>query len=1298
MTAINPVSVVTDTSMITIGALFVATTGSDAGNLCNDTATPCATVQHAVDVANPGDEIRVASGVYTGVSARSNITQMVFLSKTVDIRGGYVPTNWLTSYPVTQTTTLDAQGKGRVFYVPSTATIEGLRITGGNATRLGGAWGDAGGGIYAAFGSPIIRQCTIVSNTAQRGGGVFLAQGYTTFTGNTVISNSATLGGGGLLAYYSSGDWLDGNVFISNTSMSGGGVYLSSGVNRNWKVRLTNNVIADNRATGNGSGLYAAGGNYGLWHTTVARNTGGDGSGIYVAGISIGLTNTIIASQTVGIYTTTGATATLESTLWPNGAWANRADWSGTGVVYSGTANVRGEPAFIDPLHGDYHIDYASAAINAGVNGSIGTDLDGEPRPFAGGYDIGADEFVAQPQLTLTTYASSDSVLNGTVLTYTLRITNTGAYDLHTVVTDTLPAHVVSGGILTWTPVISAFGATWMKEVTVTIDPGYVGILTNTVKATTAEGASGIYTKTVTAIDPPPPTVQFSDAMYSVNENSGTALITVTLSATSGQTVTVNYATTDDTATAGSDYTTTSGTLTFSPGQTVKTFSVPIINDTLNEPSETVVLTLSSWSNATPGLPNPTTLTILDDDTAPTVQFSDAMYSVNENNGAALITVTLSATSGQTVTVNYATTDDTATAGSDYTTTSGTLTFTPGQTVKTFSVPIINDTLNEPSETVVLTLSSWSNATPGLPNPTTLTILDDDTAPTVQFSDAMYSVNENNGAALITVTLSATSGQTVTVNYATTDDTATAGSDYTTTSGTLTFSPGQTVKTFSVPIINDTLNEPSETVVLTLSSLSNATPGLPNPTTLTILDDDTAPTVQFSDTMYSVNENNGAALITVTLSATSGQTVTVNYATTDDTATAGSDYTTTSGTLTFSPGQTVKTFSVPIINDTLNEPSETVVLTLSSWSNATPGLPNPTTLTILDDDTAPTVQFSDAMYSVNENSGAALITVTLSAASGQTVTVNYATTDDTATAGSDYTTTSGTLTFSPGQTVKTFSVPIINDTLNEPSETVVLTLSSLSNATPGLPNPTTLIILDDDTAPTVQFSDAMYSVNENSGAALITVTLSAASGQTVTVNYATTDDTATAGSDYTTTSGTLTFSPGQTVKTFSVPIINDTLNEPSETVVLTLSSWSNATPGLPNPTTLTILDDDTAPTVQFSDAMYSVNENNGAALITVTLSATSGQTVTVNYATTDDTATVGSDYTTTSGTLTFTPGQTVKTFSVPIINDTLNEPSETVVLTLSSWSNTTPGLPNPAILTIINKYVDYVVYIPLLRR
>ena len=330
--------------------------------------------------------------------------------------------------------------------------------------------------------------------------------------------------------------------------------------------------------------------------------------------------------------------------------------------------------------------------------------------------------------------------------------------------------------------------------------------------------------------------------------NAGTtnAVFTVTLSAASTQTVTVNFATANGTATAGSDYVATSGTLTFNPGDTTKTITVVINGDTLNETNETFLVNLSNPVNATiadgQGLG-----TIINDDALPSLSINDVTV-IEGNTGTtnAVFTVTLSPASPGTVTVNFTTANGSATAGSDYLANSGTLTFNPGETTKTITVVINGDTLNETNETFLVNLSNPVNATisdgQGLG-----TITNDDILPSVAINDV--SVAEGNSGttnAVFTVSLSAASGQIVTVSYSTGDGTATAGNDYAATSGSLTFNPGETAKTLTVLVKGDTIPEPNENFFVNLTSATNATIA-DGQGVGTIVNDDTAAVEQLSN-------------------------------------------------------------------------------------------------------------------------------------------------------------------------------------------------------------------------------------------------------------------------------------------------------------------------------------------------------------------------------------------------------------------------------------------------------------------
>lgn len=206
--------------------------------------------------------------------------------------------------------------------------------------------------------------------------------------------------------------------------------------------------------------------------------------------------------------------------------------------------------------------------------------------------------------------------------------------------------------------------------------------------------------------------------------------------------------------------------------------------------------------------------------------------------------------------------------------------------------------------------------------------------------------------------------------------------------------------------------------------------------------------------------------------------------------------------------------------------------------------------------------------------------------------------------------------------------------------------------------------------------------------ATITVTLSATSSQTVTVDYATGGGTATAGVDYPFTRGRLTFAPGQTGKSFQIPIVDDALDEPDEGVVLALGNPDKARLGERSEAALTIID--YLPRVRFSSSAFEVEEGAGSALITATLNVAPEKTVKVNCNIRGNTLL--------SSTLVFTGGQTVCNLEVPISDDLTGDAGETVLLTLSNPENAALGSPGAASLTFVSAPLPTATRVPVTRR
>jgi hypothetical protein len=341
---------------------------------------------------------------------------------------------------------------------------------------------------------------------------------------------------------------------------------------------------------------------------------------------------------------------------------------------------------------------------------------------------------------------------------------------------------------------------------------------------------------------------------------------------------------------------------------------------------------------------------------------------------------------------------------------------------------------------------------------------------------------------------------------------------------------------------------------------------------------------------------------------------------------------------------------------------------------------------------APTAELT-ATTTVSESVGS--VDVTITSTGGTAMVASYSVGGGSATAGDDYTPISGTVVLGGSAISQTISLPINDDTIAEGDETVQFHLFGAS----GVQQSLTITIQDDE--PTVAFSAAEYSASEISGTAVLTVTLNQTVATTATVDFATSDETALAGVDYEAISGTLTFAPGETSQAITVTILGDAVIDAGETFSVTLSAPTNVGLGTPSSARVTISDDQPlpgVPAVAFSAANYTGSEASGSAVLTVTLSQTAATTATVDYATSDGTATAGSDYEAISGTLTFAPGEISKVITVTLLSDNVVEESESFTVDLSAPSNATLGTPSSATVTIDADEADFKLYLPIVRR
>ena len=411
------------------------------------------------------------------------------------------------------------------------------------------------------------------------------------------------------------------------------------------------------------------------------------------------------------------------------------------------------------------------------------------------------------------------------------------------------------------------------------------------------------------------PSVRLSDASVAEGD-SGSAVVhfDVTLSRTSTLPVTVSYATVDGTAGAGGDYQTTSGTLVVAPGGTSGTIDVTVQGDLLDEDDETFTLSLGSASNAAI-LDGQATGTIQDDDPTPTLSIGDV--SVPEGPPGQTVeaefAVQLSAASGRTVTVVYSTVDGSAVSGVDYQATSGVLTFTPGNQGQVVRVTVNGDATAEASENFFVNLSSPVNAVIG-DGQGRGEIADDDTVAKAELTTPVP------GSTLV--------GSVATFGW-------TAGTNLTRYWLWVGRSPGA----YDVYNGDQGLGLSREVTALPTDG-SSVWVRLWSLAGTTWLFEDYAygtslPALAVGNaTVAEGDAGTTEAVFQVTLSATSGDTVTVSYATADGTAVAPGDYAAKSGLLTFPPGTTAQPVSVLVAGDRGKEQDETFTVLLSSPANA----------------------------------------------------------------------------------------------------------------------------------------------------------------------------------------------------------------------------------------------------------------------------------------------------------------------------------------------------------------------------
>lgn len=736
------------------------------------------------------------------------------------------------------------------------------------------------------------------------------------------------------------------------------------------------------------------------------------------------------------------------------------------------------------------------------------------------------------------------------------------------------------------------------------------------------------------------------------------------------------------TAIRNSDYTVETTTAIIPYGQRRISVKFTVIDDVIDEPDETIIITAGTPSSGIWSGPTSFTVTLKDNDPPPPVTFTTDNQVVDEGVGTVSIDATLNIDSGYVISVPYFI-GGTALNPNDHNLADGIISFPVG--TKAVSVPfqVVDDEIDELDETITVTMGTPDWALTGAFTSQTITILDNDPTPTVFFSTAALSTNEVDAETLtLQAILSKVSGLQVTVPY-TVAGTAKNPQDHNLSAGSLTIPAGSPSASTNFQIVNDALDEDDETIIINMGVPTNAIAAAPSTETVTVLDDDPLPNVTFSAALQSQLESVTAATLQVNLNPVSGRTVTVPYSVVGGTAKNPQDHNLASGNITITEGNVTGTKAFTLVNDTLDEDDETILIDMGNPTNATKGAITSQTFTIQDEDPEPNVSFTAASQNYNESTAAPSFTAQLNTASGKNVTVPFTVADDTAKRPADYTLADGSISITAGQTKGSQSFTINNDTLYEGNEHFDITMGNPTNATKGAFTTFQANILDDDPAPTADFTAASQSPGEGDGSVDLTAKINKVSGLDVTIPFTVNGaSTAKNPEDHDLSNGSISILAGSTESSKTINIVDDALDEDNETIIVDMAKvLTNATPGTVTQQTITILDNDPLPSVTFHDAAENKGEGDGSTTVTVDLSAKSGRDVTIPF-TVGGTATPGVDHDLADGNISISAGTLSNTKSMNITDDTLDEDDETVIITMGDPMNADKGATTEETITI----------------
>ena len=684
-------------------------------------------------------------------------------------------------------------------------------------------------------------------------------------------------------------------------------------------------------------------------------------------------------------------------------------------------------------------------------------------------------------------------------------------------------------------------------------------------------------------------------------------------------------------------------------------------------------------------------LTVRDDELAPTAALSLDPASVSENGGVSTVTATLSHPSSQPSTVTVTAVSGAYTVGTD-----ATITIAAGSTTAasdTVLVTAVDDDIHQGSAgrgaTVTAALANGQGA--GAATGAALTLTDDETLPVATLHLSSASIAEAGGVSTVTARLSGPSSAAVTVTVSTASSSA-----YAQTGSTLTIAAGSTTSAGAVTVRgnDDTVASGSRQVAVSGTATGGNGVASPADATLTITDDD-APQTTLALSSSSVSENGGVATVTATLDRQSTVAVTVTVAAAAGANAAAGDFALSAATtLTFAANATTSAglVTVTAVNDATDAPNKSV--TVSGTAADSLGLTNDpasVTLTLTDDEGAPGVTLSLNPASVSENGGTSAVSATLSHPSSQPSTVTVTAVSGAYAVGSG---AAGTIVIAAGATTAatdTATVTAVDDDVHQGSAgrsaTVTATLANGQGA--GAVTGAALALTDDETLPTATLILGPTSISEDSGISTVTARLSGPSSAatTVTVSSSAVASSGAVAADFTQSGTTLTIAAGATASAGTVTVRGNDNDVDADNKQVTVSATAAGGNGVaaPSPATLTLTDDEATATATLVLTPAAILENREVSTVTARLSHPTTEATTLTVTTTPVFPAVAGDFTRSgTNTLTIAAGATTSAGLVTItsVDNAVASGRKQVTVSATASGGRMVASPSDATLTI----------------